>query len=308
MVSVVIPAYNYARYLHEAIGSALGQGSPDCPVEIVVLDDGSTDDTPAVAAAFGSAIRYQRQENAGLSAARNAGMRAASHDLVIFLDADDRLLPGAVGTLVEVWQKADPPFAVLASRNVEMDAEGRQLDSPPPPDTGGISRVSARDLVIRNRFATTVLADRRILLGLGGFDESLPASEDRDMWIRVAASHPVALLDRVTLAVRKHGANMSKAATRQSLAIDRVLAKAFADPALGLSSRDRRLARAVRHYQSALMRTNAGETGAALAEMATSLALVPFGGAGDDALPLVPRYRGLASLALKCLRQWRRNK
>lgn len=301
MVSVVIPAYNYAKFLPDAIESALGQGSPGCPVEVVVLDDGSTDDTPAVAAAFGSAIRYQRQENAGLPAARNAGMRAASHDLVIFLDADDALLPGAVTTLIGSWKTCDPPPAVLASRNLEMDAEGRPLGPIPAPGTGAISPVSARDLVIRNRFATTVLADRRILLALGGFDESLPASEDRDMWIRVAASHPVLLLDRLTLAVRKHGANMSKAATRQSLAIDRVLAKAFADPALRLDSRDRRLARAVRHYQTALMRSNAGETRAALAEMARSLALVPLGWAGDDVLPPGARYRGLASLFLKSL-------
>jgi len=301
MVSVVIPAYNYARFLPDAIGSALAQASPGIAVEVVVLDDGSTDETPTVAASFGSAIRYRRQENAGLSAARNAGMRAASHDLVLFLDADDRLLPGAVTTLIEARRTCDPPPAVLASRHLEMDAEGRPFEPAPGPGTGAISRVSARDLVIRNRFATTVLADRRILLALGGFDESLPASEDRDMWIRVASSHPVVLLDCLTLAVRKHGANMSKAATRQSLAIDRVLVKAFADPALRLDSRDRRLARAVRHYQTALMRSNAGETGAALAEMARSLALVPLGGTGDDALPLGSRYRGLVSLALKCL-------
>ncbi|HEX3110532.1 MAG TPA: glycosyltransferase family A protein, partial [Thermoanaerobaculia bacterium] len=90
-VSVVIPSYNYARYLGEAIDSALGQTLP--PLEVIVVDDGSTDDTPAVLAAYGDRIRVLRQKNAGVAVARNSGIAAARGECVAFLDADDVWLP-----------------------------------------------------------------------------------------------------------------------------------------------------------------------------------------------------------------------
>src|SRR5690606_15764736 len=93
LVSIVIPCYNHARFLGEAIESALGQTYPR--VEVVVVDDGSTDDTAAVVVRY-PAVRYVRQANAGLAAARNAGLRASTGELLVFLDADDRLTPGAL--------------------------------------------------------------------------------------------------------------------------------------------------------------------------------------------------------------------
>ncbi|QYO66339.1 glycosyltransferase family 2 protein [Leptolyngbya sp. 7M] len=86
-ISVVIPTYNYGRYIAEAIGSALGQSL--APAEIIVVDDGSADDTAAVVAGFGDAVKYIRQENAGVSAARNRGVAGSSGELIAFLDADD---------------------------------------------------------------------------------------------------------------------------------------------------------------------------------------------------------------------------
>ena len=86
-VSVVVPAYNYARYLPKAIDSALGQTHP--PLEVIVVDDGSTDDTPRVLAAYADRIRVIRQANQGAGAARNAGIAAARGEYVAFLDSDD---------------------------------------------------------------------------------------------------------------------------------------------------------------------------------------------------------------------------
>ena len=99
-VSVVIPCYNQGRFLQEAIASATAQG--ELVPEIVVVDDGSTDETHAVATRDGT-VRYLRQERSGLSEARNSGWRASSGDYVIFLDADDRLLPGAVEAGLEAF-------------------------------------------------------------------------------------------------------------------------------------------------------------------------------------------------------------
>src|SRR5689334_4764378 len=90
-VSVVIPTYNYGRFIDEAIRSALAQTQP--PMEIIVVDDGSTDDTKDVVATFGDKVKYVRQENAGVCAARNRGVAESSGDLIALLDADDVLEP-----------------------------------------------------------------------------------------------------------------------------------------------------------------------------------------------------------------------
>lgn len=257
MVTVIIPAYNYARFLPDAIESALAQAGPGLPIEVLVIDDGSTDDTPEVAARYGERIRYHRQENAGLSAARNTGLREARYELLVFLDADDLLAPGAVAALLEARERLEPKPAVLGGRIRRIDLEGGYLDPEPELD-GSITPIAARLVVIRSRFPTTVLAERAVLLELGGFDTTLRACEDRDMWIRVAAHHPVARLERVVLLLRDHPGSMSKAAKRQSDNIRKVLEKAFANPALALTRRDRRLALAVWHHQTGLMLSAGG--------------------------------------------------
>ncbi len=104
MVSFVIPNYNHARYLGQAIASALAQTYPN--VEVIVVDDGSTDDSRAVAAAFGDRIRYIYQQNAGLSAARNTGVRAAQGEYIALLDADDLVEPAYAERLLAALAEA----------------------------------------------------------------------------------------------------------------------------------------------------------------------------------------------------------
>ncbi len=96
-ISVVIPTFNCGRYLRETITSTLGQTAP--PFDIIVVDDGSTDDTAQIVAEFGASVKYVHQENAGVSPARNRGLEMASGDWVMFLDADDRLEPDALAVL-----------------------------------------------------------------------------------------------------------------------------------------------------------------------------------------------------------------
>src|SRR6478735_6811216 len=93
LVSIVICSFNHGRYLTEAIESASCQTHPR--IEVLVVDDGSVDDTPQVAAAF-PIVEYLRQDNAGLASARNLGLRASKGSFVVFLDADDRLTPNAI--------------------------------------------------------------------------------------------------------------------------------------------------------------------------------------------------------------------
>jgi len=302
MITVIIPCYNYAHFLPDAVDSALVQDSPNLPVEVLVIDDGSSDDTAAVVARYGGRIRYHFQANAGLSAARNTGMKIATHDLVIFLDADDLLAQGAITALAVARASQQNTPVVLGGKDLNIGPDKIPLE-PKPTDSGIVTPMPANSLVLRNRFPTTVLADRCLLLKLGGFDPALRASEDRDMWIRVAARHPVAMLDRLVLLRRHHGANMSRAAVQQTAAIEQVLAKAFANPDLSLAAADRRLARAVCYYQSALMHADAGDDDTAFRQMLRSLWTAPLGSRQDAAIPPWSRLRGLGSLILKKLKR-----
>jgi hypothetical protein len=198
------------------------------------------------------------------------------HDLVLFLDADNLLLDEALSSLLTAWRAANPPPALLASNYITIDRSSRPLSSAEPRTTGEIKQISARDLVIMNRFVTTVLADRKILISLGGFDTNLNACEDRELWICVAAGHRVLLFDHVTMLIRKHGSNMSAAASRQTKAIHRVLKKAFKSHEIQLTLGDRLRAISIYHYQSAIIFQEAGMNRVALLKMFRSLLVFPL--------------------------------
>jgi len=300
-ISVIIPCYNYGRFLGESIESALAQASPGLDVEVIVIDDGSTDETRAVAAPFGDRIHYLFQENQGLSAARNTGLAAARHDLVTFLDSDDCFMPGSLAHLVELWESMDPKPGILASRHLEVDETSENLIYPPPVTDGKISKVTAKQLVFCNRFCPTILASRSHLTKIGGFDSDLTASEDRDMWIRAATKWEVILVNKVSIKKRNHGTNLSRSAENQTATIERVLRKSFSNNEINLSWFEKKYAWAVCHYQSALMYADAGEHRVALARMARSLIAYPFGRGDPGAIPPFARMRGLASLARKVL-------
>src|SRR5712672_3062654 len=120
-VSVVIPAYNYAHYLPQAIDSVLSQ--THSALEVIVVDDGSTDATPQVCTQYSDPrVRSIRQPNAGLSAARNTGIREARFPCVAFLDADDRWQPTFLATVLHEWVRLDPTFVAVGTATARMDA------------------------------------------------------------------------------------------------------------------------------------------------------------------------------------------
>src|SRR5215213_4115846 len=123
LVSVVIPCYNLAHFLGEAIESVLAQSYPN--FEIIVVDDGSPDNTSEVAARY-PGVRLVRQENQGLSGARNAGLARSEGEYVVFLDADDRLLPEALEAHLE-HLKAHPECAFVSGRLKRIAADGSFL-------------------------------------------------------------------------------------------------------------------------------------------------------------------------------------
>ena len=203
-VSIVIPCFNHAHFLREAIGSALGQTWPHC--EVIVVDDGSTDKSSDVARQYGR-VTLVRQENKGLAAARNAGLRASTGELLIFLDADDRLWPDAAHIAVSV-AAAHPTAAMLFGRCRVIDGAG----VPSRTSSAAVCERYYEELLRDNCIWTPAMVAfrRRALDVAGGFDETNSPAADYDLYLRVSREWPVVSHERTVVDYRQHAHNMSR--------------------------------------------------------------------------------------------------
>jgi glycosyltransferase involved in cell wall biosynthesis len=201
-ISVIIPCYNQSHYLIEAIQSVLTQSLP--PTEIIVVDDGSPDDTKAIATRYPE-VRYVRQENKGLAAARNAGFAVSRGEYIVFLDADDRLRPEAIATNLAILDR-ERDAALCFGRTVLFYPDGKVS-----PTSNWVGAEPYLDLLRRNPIACpgSVLYRRRVLDSVGGFDPSVNPVSDYDMYLRIALTHRIISHDTVVVEYRKHGSNMS---------------------------------------------------------------------------------------------------
>ena len=232
-VTVVIPCFNQAGFLPAAVASVRGQVG--ALASCIVVDDGSTDDTAAVAASLG--VPLLRQRNAGVSAARNAGLAAARSDFVAFLDADDELLPGAIAAEVAAFQ-GHPGAAAVVGRCQSIDADGRLLPARHHDvDAGNLYREW-----LRRNFVWTpgaALFDRRALEAIGGFPRHLGPAADYAVYLRLARTNRVVFLPRELVRYRQHEGSMSRdpalmlRATIGVLRRERREAPAWARPAVG---------------------------------------------------------------------------
>jgi glycosyltransferase involved in cell wall biosynthesis len=229
-VSVIIPVYNLAPYLPEAIESALAQTLPPDDVEILVVDDGSTDGSGEIGRRYAPRVRVLRQENRGLAAARNAGLRATSAPFVNFLDADDRLFPDKLAAQLALFDRR-PDAGIVTAGVRYVDAGGAPLPA------HGWARVNGAVLskLVLGNFGPphALLLRRALIVAAGGFDETLPAAEDWDMWLRLArAGVRWALVDRPLADYRVRPDAMHQSPERMAQSCLRVLDKFFADPEL----------------------------------------------------------------------------
>lgn len=199
-VSVVIPSYNYGRYIRRAVQSALEQTRP--AIEVIVVDDGSTDDTLAVLADLPSTVRVVTQANRGVSAARNRGIEEATGDLVAFLDADDEWLPDKLERQTQALIDSDAPASQTGYQPI--DREGQPLGSPV-----SVALPTFLDAVTLRPALTglgsTLLARRDLLLALGGFDERLRVGEDYELGIRLLRAAPLLSVVEPLTRYRSHG-------------------------------------------------------------------------------------------------------
>lgn len=227
VVTVVVPAYNAAAFISRAVDSVLAQTFAD--FELLVVDDGSTDDTRAVLASYGGRIRVLAKTNGGPAAARNHGLRQAQGRYIAFLDADDHWRPEKLERQVQLLHsRLDVGFCSTATAVV--DTAGAPAGdwpcynaSDPLPDT-----LFMRGAAISGS-TSGVLARRALLDALGGFDETLRGFEDPDLWIRLSAragyaciAEPLTVVVRTAGSVSSHLPNM-RAATLASFRKNRAL-------------------------------------------------------------------------------------
>jgi glycosyltransferase involved in cell wall biosynthesis len=184
-VTVVIPTYNRAHYLPGAIRSVLNQTAAD-RCDIIVVDDGSTDDTPGVVAQFGNHVRYLRQPNAGSAAARNAGINASDAEFVAFLDVDDEWLPDKIERQLAVMTRC-PEAALVAGRSYDR-ASGAPLRLRPEPPVATDAPVDFAPALFKDNFIPTpvVMVRRSALEHVGLFQPELRQAQDYHLWTRLA--------------------------------------------------------------------------------------------------------------------------
>jgi glycosyltransferase involved in cell wall biosynthesis len=291
-VSVLIAAYNAAAFLQPTLDSVLDQTFGD--LEVLVVDDGSRDDTAGVvrrAMAADPRVRLIVQENRGLSATRNVGIRASHGELVAFLDHDDLWHPDKLAAQVALLD-ADPRTAVVSCYSALIDERQRCLGWRFGGDANGdvYDEMLVWDVVSGGSVA---LVRRAALDAAGPFDESLAIREDWDMWIRLAHRHRFATVPRVLVGYTRMPANASRDYERLADEGMRVLAKVRRDDPRFDEARHRFcLARDL--FATASFCAVDGRTGLAWHYLGRSLALTPW--------PVLRSPRRLALVGVLALR------
>lgn len=206
LVSVVIPTYNQAGYLREAIDSVLAQTYSQ--VELIVVDDGSTDETPAIIASYEHRLVGLGQPNSGAANALNAGIRAARGELICWLSSDDAYLPPKLERQVAAFA-ADPGAGMCCTGWTTIDATGAVLRS--TAESTWIHPDPVVSIFWRNPInGTTVMIPRRVFDEVGPFNEELVADVDGEMWLRIAARHRIVTIPEILARYRVHAAAMSR--------------------------------------------------------------------------------------------------
>jgi glycosyltransferase involved in cell wall biosynthesis len=228
-VSVIIPTYNCDRYIVQAVESVLEQ--KDCSYEIIVIDDGSTDSTEAVLSTYGDRLRYVKQKNQGVAAARNHGIATAKASLIAFLDADDYFVPGKLARQAEILIQR-PDLGMVHSGWQRVDAEGNKLL-----DVHPWEYIPELDLENWLRWKpvlpSAMMFRREWLQYVGGFDPRFPPAEDTNLVLKLALKGcKTAWLRQITVYYRQHDASAMHKGLPQARSLVAVTDDFFKQPNL----------------------------------------------------------------------------
>jgi glycosyltransferase involved in cell wall biosynthesis len=188
-ISVIIPTFNRADSLGRALDSVLNQSH--APQEIIVVDDGSTDATRELVTNHPAQPRYLYQANGGVSSSRNLGIRSASGEWLAFLDSDDEWLPGKLAAQIETLEQ-QPDCKICHTEEIWI-RNGKRVNAMNKHAKSG-GHIFQRCLPLCVISPSAAMIHRSLLDEVGLFDETLPACEDYDLWLRICARHPVAFV------------------------------------------------------------------------------------------------------------------
>ena len=198
-ISVIIPTYNRGWILKEAVDSVLSQNYTD--FELIVVDDGSTDNTLALLQAYKGRLNVLEQENRGVSSARNLGIKNSCGQYIAFLDSDDLWLPGKLSFQLEFFVSHRE---ALICQTEEMWIRNGLRVNPGKKHKKISGHIFEQSLALCLVSPSAVMMDRRLFEEIGIFDENLPACEDYDLWLRTSLQYPVFLLEK-QLVVKRGG-------------------------------------------------------------------------------------------------------
>ncbi len=212
-ISVVIPTYNRVDFLREAIESVLAQTFKD--IELIVVDDGSSDGTQELVASYKGMIRYIRQQNSGPSAARNNGIKNAIGRYIAFLDSDDIWLPEMLSKQVSMF--TENPTAGLVATGYRLINTVHELAEPVIMNKDELADARNGNLYM-NFFATSsVMVNKVCFDKVGMFNETLNFAEDWDMWIRILQRYSFVYLPEVLMHYRVHAAKISATSLQENI-------------------------------------------------------------------------------------------
>lgn len=304
-VSVVMPTYNCARWIGEALDSVLAQTLP--PAEVIVVDDGSADNTAEVIEPYRArGVRYIRQENSGVASARNRAIAESHGELVAFLDADDIWHPRKLELQAAVLASR-PDLGLLGTTCFDPEADAPPLESLEPPP---LMILPWRSLVVKNYLCTSSILARRSAIdsvGEGPFDPCLQGPEDHDLWIRIAEKWQVARMEVQLTGYRSVPGSLGKQPTKMEAGMMRILQKVQSREAWKLHGNGplRRRAKAYVQCSSAYLYGMAGNQRQAIGKLLRSMGTYPM---PFDRLEVNMPFVRLRLLAAALLRQvglWR---
>jgi glycosyltransferase involved in cell wall biosynthesis len=286
IVSVIIPTYNYGHFVVEAVKSALVQTFRN--LEIIVVDDGSTDDTARRLEPFRNDIRYVYQENQGLSSARNTGIRMALGEWIALLDADDIWHPEKTDVQLAAALENGRPGLIGSPPSASLPER-----LPPHPE---VRSLHIQDFLTSSKTGPSGTLIRRGCFDVVGlFDEHLRSIEDRDMWLRVAAKYPAMQVCSPCWWYRPHAGQMSRRASRMIENYEKVLTKFFTEHPEHISLR--KLAWSYLYFDGGWAFLDEGDKATARTLMAKSFYLRPWS-LGDSSLRKFIRGRIVLRLLL----------
>lgn len=221
-LTVIIPTYNRVKELSRALNSVMRQKLPKVlqSLQLIVVDDGSTDETSDLMARKFPQVEYLKQDNSGVSAARNAGLKLANGEWIAFLDSDDEWLPDKLYRQFELLEQTGLLVCHTQETWIRNGVKVNQMDK--HQKAGGW--IFERCLPICAMSPSSIVIHRSVFEAVGMFDESLPACEDYDLWLRISARFPVAFVEQAS--INKYGGHKDQL-SRKYWGMDRFRVKAL---------------------------------------------------------------------------------